>query len=113
MDMIGKIIKDLRKEIGCTQNKLADILGITQDSVSLWENGKRIPDTQYIIAMAKFFDVSADYLLGLNNEYQNLQIPKEKKLLGLTLDENRLLKNYRAMSEKQKALLEQYIDLIK
>lgn len=111
--MIGKIIKDLRKEIGCTQNKLADILGITQDSVSLWENGKRIPDTQYIIAMAKFFDVSADYLLGLNNEYQNLQIPKEKKLLGLTLDENRLLKNYRAMSEKQKALLEQYIDLIK
>ncbi len=113
MDMIGKIIKDLRKEIGCTQNKLANILGVTQDSISLWENGKRIPDTQYVIAMAKFFDVTADYLLGLNDEYQSLQIHKVNSTLDLTPDENRLLENYRAMSEKQKALLEQYMQLLK
>ena len=111
--MIGKIIKDLRKEIGCTQNKLADILGITQDSVSLWENGKRIPDTQYIIAMAKFFDVSADYLLGLSDEYQSLRLHKESSLSNLAPNEDKLLKTYRAMSEKEKALLEQYIQLLK
>ena len=63
MNKIGHIIKELRREMDCTQNKLADVLGVTQDSISLWENDKRIPDTQYIVAMAKFFDVTTDYLL--------------------------------------------------
>ena len=63
MKMIGQIIRELRREMDCTQNKLADVLGVTQDSISLWENDKRIPDTQYIVEMAKFFDVTTDYLL--------------------------------------------------
>lgn len=50
-----------------TQNQLAEALNVTQDSISLWETGKRIPDTQYVVALCKFFDVSADYLLGLSD----------------------------------------------
>lgn len=73
MENIGKRIKELRKEMDCTQNKLADVLGITQDSISLWENGKRIPDTQYIVALAQFFDVTSDYLLGLSNDPSNVK----------------------------------------
>ena len=73
MENIGKRIRELRKEMDCTQSKLADVLGVTQDSISLWENGKRIPDTQYIITLAKFFDVTSDYLLGLSDDLSNVK----------------------------------------
>ena len=49
-----------------TQRELAEIIGVTQDSVSLWEKGKRLPATEHIIALCKFFKISADYLLGLD-----------------------------------------------
>lgn len=67
MEKIGEKIKELRKEMDCTQNALAQVLGVTQDSISLWETGKRIPDTQYVVALARFFEVSTDYLLGLED----------------------------------------------
>ena len=62
---IGKRIRELRTDLKITQTKLASVLGVTQDSISLWEKGKRIPDTQYIIGLCRFFEVSADFLLGL------------------------------------------------
>lgn len=66
--MYGERLKELRKEKGLTQNDLAKVLNVTQDSISLWEKNKRLPDTPYIILLAKFFGVSADYLLGLEDE---------------------------------------------
>ena len=67
MNKIGCIIKELRKEKGLSQEKLAAVLGVTQDSISLWELDKRIPDTLYVVEMAKLFDVTTDYLLGLSD----------------------------------------------
>lgn len=65
---IGKIIKELREERGMSQDKLAQMIGVTQDSISLWEKNKRIPNTPYIIALCKIFNVTSDYLLGLEND---------------------------------------------
>lgn len=65
---IGKTIKELREERGITQAELAKQIGVTQDSISLWEKNKRIPNTQYIIALCKVFKIPSDYLLGLENE---------------------------------------------
>lgn len=113
MNKMGHIIKELRREMDCTQNKLADVLGVTQDSISLWENDKRIPDTQYIVAMAKFFDVTTDYLLGLTDEYKSVRFGTAANTSSLTPEENALLKKYRTMSDKEKALLVQYIELLK
>ena len=113
MNKIGHIIKELRGEIDCTQDKLANVLGVTQDSISLWENDKRIPDTQYIVAMSKFFDVTTDYLLGLTDEYKSVRFEIKNNASSFTSEENALLKNYRAMSDKEKALLAQYIELLK
>ena len=62
---LGKILKELRKEKGLTQTALADILCTTQDSISLWELGKSFPDIPTLIKIAKFFEVSTDYMLGL------------------------------------------------
>ena len=62
---IGEIIKSLRNEYNMTQTELANLLYTSQDTISLWERGKSLPDVKAVISMTKIFKVSADYLLGL------------------------------------------------
>ena len=68
MKSMGEIIKEERTVKGITQSELAKAVGVTQDSISLWELGKRLPDTIYLRRICKILDISADYLLGLENE---------------------------------------------
>lgn len=58
-------LKLLRLEKNLGQVELAQKLGVSKGIISLWENGQREPTMQYIIKIALFFDVSADYLLGI------------------------------------------------
>lgn len=62
---LGKIIRELRKDKGLTQGQLAKIISSTQDTISLWELGKSYPDVVNLVKLAKFFNVSTDYMLGL------------------------------------------------
>lgn len=55
----------LRESNGLTQSELSKILGITRSSVNAWEMGVSLPSTQYIIALAQYFGVSTDYILGV------------------------------------------------
>ena len=66
--MIGIRIAELRKSRGMSQKALGDKLHVTQGAVSQWENERTLPDTQQQRAIARFFDVSLDYLLGLSND---------------------------------------------
>ena len=59
-------ISFLRKQKGLTQEQLANALGVTNQSVSKWESGQCCPDIQLLPAIAKFFEVSVDELLGCN-----------------------------------------------
>ena len=63
--IIGERIKELRLENKLSQAKLGNLLLVSQDTVSLWEKGKSLPTAEYIIAMCKLFEISADYILGL------------------------------------------------
>ena len=63
--VIGERIKELRLENHLSQGKLGEWLLVSQDTISLWENNKALPNVEYIISMCKIFEVSADYLLGL------------------------------------------------
>lgn len=60
-------LKLLRQEKGIGQVELAQKLGVSKGIISLWENGLREPTMNSLIEMAKFFDVSIDYLVGLSN----------------------------------------------
>ncbi len=62
---IGIVIKELRKEKGLSQTQLASMLFVSQDTVSLWECGKSYPDIENIIKLTQIFNVTSDYLLGL------------------------------------------------
>lgn len=62
---IGQTIKELRKEKNLSQTDLAKLLFTSQDTVSLWECGKSLPDIMAIIRMTQIFGVTSDYILGL------------------------------------------------
>ncbi|MCM1367555.1 MAG: helix-turn-helix domain-containing protein [Roseburia sp.] len=61
-------IKELRLEAHITQKELAKQLGCTQPMITLWEKGECEPTESVIRKTALFFNVSADYLLGLEDE---------------------------------------------
>ena len=60
-------LKELRLERQLTQSELADLLIINQRTISSWENGSREPDYDMRVKIAKFFDVTTDYLLGVED----------------------------------------------
>ncbi len=61
---IGAIIKRLRGERGVTQESLATALGVSPQAISRWEQGGGYPDIELLPAMADFFSVSTDEILG-------------------------------------------------
>lgn len=60
-------IKALREKNGLTQAEIARALGISRSGVNAWEMGLSVPSTQYIVELAKKYNVSSDYLLGIEN----------------------------------------------
>ena len=62
----GDRLKALRKANHVSQQRLSEVLDCHKNTISTWENGKPIAETFYIVRMANFFGVSADYLMGLS-----------------------------------------------
>lgn len=61
-------IKDLREDNDFTQKEIADYLHIKQNTYSQYENGQRQLPLSCLIALAKFYKTSTDYILGLTEE---------------------------------------------
>lgn len=78
-EKIGKFIKDLRKKNGLTQEKFANIFGVTYQAVSKWENGKNIPD----IAILK--DICNKYNVDINSLLEGSTKKKPKKIFTYAL----------------------------
>ena len=66
-------LKNIREDKDLTQNDIADILGTTRQQVSKWENGIQMMGVDKYIILAKYYNLSVDYLLGLTD------IPKRIK----------------------------------
>lgn len=69
--MIAETIKSLRETANITQSELSKHLNVTRSSVNAWEQGVSVPSIALLVALAQFFHVSTDYLLGLE---QNLTL---------------------------------------
>ena len=61
---IGKFIAALRKEKGLTQEKLGEKLGVTNKTVSRWENGNYMPDVEMLSLLSNEFDVSINEIIS-------------------------------------------------
>ncbi len=60
-------MRNLRQDNDLSQKKVADMLGVAQTTYSQYELEKRPMPIDYLIALCKFYNVSADYMLGLSN----------------------------------------------
>lgn len=74
-------IKNLRKERQLTQHDVGQILGVSDMSVRNWENGSKAPSANSLAAIAKLYEVSSDYLLGISAETPVLN-KRERNLLS-------------------------------
>ena len=64
--IFGERLKNLRKEKGLSQPQLAKEIGVSKGMISFWENGINEPTITYLIRLCNYFEVSADFLLGLS-----------------------------------------------
>ena len=71
---IGEKIKQLRQQKGITQEKLAEYLNITYQSVSKWENNNALPDVTLIVPLANFFGVTTDELFDRDTHTSEAEI---------------------------------------
>lgn len=91
---IAKKIIQLRKERHINQTQLANAVGVSQQTITKWETGRSEPKSSALRAIADYFNVSADYLLGrkypnnLNNLLSNKQIAIARAIdPNLSIDE--------------------------
>lgn len=68
LDLFAYRVKKLRRQRKLSQQELGDAIGLAQTAISAIESGTRTTTIEKLILLAKFFDVSADYLLGLKDE---------------------------------------------
>lgn len=64
---IGRKIKELRKDRNLTQQQLASRLSLTKSVISAYETEIRLPSYDTLVQIARIFNVSSDYLLGLTS----------------------------------------------
>jgi len=80
----GNILRTLRLKEGLSQAQLAQKLQLTKSVISAYETGLRLPSYDVLIRIAQIFDVSTDYLLGVEHR-------QEFDLSGLTPEEKTAL----------------------
>ena len=98
-------LKQLREKHHVTQQQLASAVGVSQQSINKYENHNIEPDIDTLIAIADYFHISVDYLLG------HVYIPEDT--IGssmLTQEELDLISKYRYLSPKEKASIHMIMD---
>ena len=88
-------LKRLRLFNHLTQNELAEKIGVSQNAVYNWENGKHEPDFDTLKQIADIFRVDADYLLGRS-------ISDDSEIIPVDADFGKLTKHYRKLKKKKK-----------
>ncbi|MCX4287403.1 MAG: helix-turn-helix transcriptional regulator [Clostridia bacterium] len=94
-------IKELRQEKELTQIDIAKGINTSQRNISRWENGENEPSSSFVIKLAKYFDVSTDYLLGItSDDNAKLYSTPTAAPMGesLTASERKLLSDFRQLS---------------
>ena len=99
---MNRKLRDLRLEYGLTQKELAQKVNSTDKSIWNYEKGLATPPTEVLVAYAKYFNVTTDYLLGVTDEFgtftaaQTVEVVSPDK--AKTEKERELLRSFRELS---------------
>lgn len=109
---IGYIICELRKEKSLSQKKLADAIGVSQATIAKIEINRNEATAETIRKLATFFDVSSDYLLGLEDEFGARSEQNAGNVIraARSSEETRLIEIYRKLSPDMRATLWSLLD---
>lgn len=97
-------LHELRKEKKLSQNEIAFFLNVTPQAYSRYERGERELGYENLDKLAKFFDVSIDYLLGVSDYYYPDKL-QHSSLPEYTAEERNLIKAYRELRPDLQSLL--------
>ena len=98
----GERLYELRNEKNISQEELAEVLDVSRQSISKWENDKAYPEMTRLLFMSDYFDVSLDYLMrGIKKEENIENVAEKYKTKNMLLVWNDFLSN---LSKKQKTL---------
>lgn len=92
--MFNERLKELREELGLTQEELGKRINVSRTAVSGWEIGSSEPNILNLIKLSDIFNVSLDYLLGRTKERHNLNL-KNKKDKDLIIDIIKTIEKHR------------------
>lgn len=92
----------MRQQHNLSQQKLADILHVSQQSIYKYENGITVPDIETLILMADYFNTSIDYLVEYTDIPHKIE-PVEKYMLNN--EEKELINQYRNLTPSQKKVV--------
>lgn len=74
---LGQKLKEIRKRFGLSQEQLAEIMNVSRQAITKWENDGGMPDTGNLQELSKVFGITIDYLLSNDNELPLLVMRKE------------------------------------
>ncbi|HIU57155.1 MAG TPA: helix-turn-helix transcriptional regulator [Candidatus Ornithomonoglobus merdipullorum] len=94
-----KNLKKLRQERNISQQKLAEIVGVSQQSINKYENHNIEPDIQTLIMFADYFDTSIDYIVGYTSVERKVGYSDP---IELNSEECDLVKWYRQLNRNEK-----------
>lgn len=77
---VGALLRELRKEKSITQEQLAQALGVSNRSVSRWENGNTLPDFDLLLELAKYYQVGVDEILNGERTEKNMDQKAENTI---------------------------------
>ena len=102
-------LKLLRKESGISQQKLADSIGMSQQSINQYENHDTEPDIMTLCKLADYFETSVDYLIGHTDIRNHIE---PTSAYHLNADEGGVIDKYRALTPRERACVAQVIDTL-
>lgn len=102
-----KNLKTLRDEAGLSQRQLAEIIGVSQQSINKYENHNIEPDIDTLIRIADYFNTSVDYLIGHAEIRRKIEYTVA---FELNRQERYLVEAFRKLNAKQKNSILTVID---
>ena len=79
--MVSEKIYTLRRKSGLSQEQLAEKIGVSRQAISKWEGGLSVPESEKLIAISEYFNVTLDYLL--KDDADHIQ---ERVILSISVD---------------------------
>ncbi len=95
-------LRQFREKAGISQRALAEVIGVSQQSINKYENHNIEPDIRTLMLLAEYFNTSVDYLIGYSDIDHRLEAIKAEDLNGEELE---LVQGYRRLTKKQRQSL--------